>query len=116
MRLDKHEKMPWESVLGFGNGCDRHSHAGDSNGQHSYIVAQEGCREALDPLFIHSREVGFLKKNYHSTHNPFEGGACGFENGRHILQALSGLLLICIPDDLPGHRLQSHFSLYQVDS
>jgi hypothetical protein len=62
-----------------------------------------GFAGTLDPLFIHSGEVCFLKKDDSDTRDPFEGSACDFEDGRHILQALSGLLLDRIPNNLPGY-------------
>jgi hypothetical protein len=46
-----------------------------------------------------------LKQDDSDTRDPFEGSACGFEDGRYILQALSGLLLDRIPNNLPGYRI-----------
>jgi hypothetical protein len=62
-------------------------------------------RKPLEPLFIHSGEVCFLKKDDGDTQDSFEGSACGFEDGRHILQTLSGLFLDRIADNLPGYRI-----------
>ena len=62
-------------------------------------------RKPLDPLFIHAGEVCFLKKDDSGTRDPVERSACGFEDGRYILQALSGLLLDRIPNNLPGYRI-----------
>jgi hypothetical protein len=59
----------------------------------------------LNPLFIHPGEVCFLKKDDRDTHDPFKGSACGLEDGRNILQALSGLFLDRIPNNLPGYGI-----------
>ena len=60
-------------------------------------------RKPLNPLFIHSGEICLLKKDDGGTHDPFEGSACGVEDGRDIHQALSGLLLDRVPYNLPGY-------------
>jgi hypothetical protein len=99
------ENIFWIERLGLGNGRDGNSHAGDSNGQLRALPRRRVRRKPLKPFFIHTREVRFLKKNDSRTHDSFEGSACGFEDGRHILQALSGLLLDRIPDNLSGYRI-----------
>ena len=62
-------------------------------------------RKPLNPLFIHSGEVRLLENDDCGTDNPFERSTCGFEDGRHILQALSGLLLNGIPNNLSGYGI-----------
>jgi hypothetical protein len=89
--------------LGFGDGRDGHSQAGDSNGELRTLPCWRVRWKPLNPLFIHSREVCFLKKDDSGTHDPFKGSACGFEDGRHILQALSGLFLDRFPNNLSGY-------------
>jgi hypothetical protein len=77
-----------------------------SNLRHNPVCAlprRRVRRKPLDPLFIHSGEVCFLKKDDSDTRDPFEGSACGFEDGRDILQALSGLFLDRIPNNLAGY-------------
>ena len=91
--------------LGLGNGRDGYSHARDSNGQLRALPRRRVRRKPLDPLFIHSGEVRLLKKNDRGTGDPIEGSARGFEDGGHILQALPGLLLDCVPNILPDVRL-----------
>jgi hypothetical protein len=92
-----------ERLGGFGNGRDGHSHAGDSHGELRTLPRRWVRWKPLYPLFIHSGEVCFLKKDDSGTHNPFDGSAGGFEDGRHILQALSGLFLNRFPNNLPGY-------------
>ena len=77
-----------------------------SNLRHNPVCAlprRRVRRKPLGPLFIHSGEVCFLKKDDSDTRDPFEGSACGFEDGRDILQALSGLFLDRIPNNLGGY-------------
>ena len=92
-------------TLGFGDGRDGHSHAGDSNGELRALPCRRVGRKPPHPLFIHSGKVCFLKKNDSGTHNSFERSACGFEDGRYIFEALSGLLLDGIPNNRPGYRV-----------
>ena len=90
-----------QSSLGLRNRRDRYSHARDSNRQLRALPRRRVCRKPLNPLFIHSGEVCFLKKDDRGTHDPFERSACGFQDGRHVLQTLSGLLLDRIPNNPP---------------
>jgi hypothetical protein len=90
---------------GLGNGRDGDSQAGDSNGQLRTLPSRRVHRKPLQPLFIHSGEVAFLKKDHGGTHDSIKGSACGFENGRYILKALPGLFLDRIPNDFPGYGI-----------
>jgi len=96
-------RFRWVERLGLGNGCDRHSQAGDPNGELRTLPCRRIGWKPFNPLFIHSGEVCFLKKDDGGADDPFKGSACGFEDGRHILQALSGLLLNRVPNDLAGY-------------
>src|SRR6202044_126676 len=98
-----HETIVATKSLGLAYGSNGHFHAGDSNRMLRALPRWRVRRKPLNPLFIHSGEVCFLKKDDSGTHDPFEGSARGFQDGRDILQALSGLLLDRIPDDLPGY-------------
>src|SRR5580700_7388653 len=89
--------------LGLGNGRDGHSHAGDSNGALRTLPRRRVRRKPLNPLFIHCGEVCFLKKDDSVTHDPFQGSACSLEDGKHILQTLSSLLLNRVPNNLPAY-------------
>ena len=59
-------------------------------------------RKPLDPLFIHPGEVCLFKKDNGGAHDTIERSTRCLEDGRHILEALPGLLLDRIPDDLSG--------------
>jgi hypothetical protein len=105
--FDKRARFSFLAIerLGFGNSRDGHSHAGDSNRELRTLPCRRVRWKPLNPLFIHSCEVCFLKKDDSGTYDPFKGSACGFEDGRHILQALPGLLLDRVPNNLPGYRV-----------
>jgi len=60
------------------------------------------CRKPFDPFFIHSRKVGFFKKDNGGTHNALERTACSLEYGGHVLRTLYRLLLNRVPDNLSG--------------
>jgi len=89
-------------LLCFGNSSYRDFHAGDTNGQLRALPRRWILRKPIHPLFIHSGEICFLKQDDGGTHDSFEGGTRSFEDGRHVLQALPGLLLDRIPNNLPG--------------
>jgi hypothetical protein len=94
---------PLDEGSGLGIGRDGHSHAGDSDRELRALPRGRVRRKPLHPLFIHSGEVCFLKKNDSGADDPFEGSACRFEDRRYILQTLSGLFLDRIPKDLPAY-------------
>src|ERR1700675_3610582 len=97
-RLAKNRDYAQNLTLGLGNGRYGYLHAGDSNGQLRALACRRVRRKPLNPLFIHSGEVCFLKQDDSGTHDPFKGSTCGLEDGRDILQALSGLLLDRVPN------------------
>jgi hypothetical protein len=56
--------------------------------------------EPLDPLLVHACEVGFFVEDDGGADDTFEGGACGLKDGGDVLQALAGLLLDGVSDEL----------------
>jgi hypothetical protein len=58
--------------------------------------------EPLDPLLVHACEVGFFVEDDGGADDTFEGGACGLKDGGDVLQALAGLLLDGVSDELAG--------------